>query len=156
MKNLYKSNSDFDFCKICVHYNKTFQNIYPKTEINIENLYNILVSKGNFISTQSILVKKKYLLKNLFDISLPRLQDYDLVLRLIPNLKISFTNETLVELYRQNDSISLFKSKLDNSISLLLSKKYNLNLSKNKQFHNNLKRLKKIFEQLIFKINFDF
>ena len=64
MKNLYKSNRDFDFCKICVHYNKTFQNIYPKTEINIENLYNILVSKGNFISTQSILVKKKYLLKN--------------------------------------------------------------------------------------------
>ena len=147
MKNLYKSNSDFDFCKICVHYNKTFQNIYPKTEINIENLYNILVSKGNFISTQSILVKKKYLLKNLFDISLPRLQDYDLVLRLIPNLKISFTNETLVELYRQNDSISLFKSKLDNSISRLLSKNYNFNLSQNKQFHNNLKRLKKIFEQ---------
>ena len=147
MKNLYKSNSDFDFCKICVHYNKTFQNIYPKTEINIENLYNILVSKGNFISTQSILVKKKCLLKNLFDISLPRLQDYDLVLRLIPNLKVSFTNETLVELYRQNDSISLFKSKLDNSISRLLSKNYNFNLSQNKQFHNNLKRLKKIFEQ---------
>lgn len=147
LKNLYKSNSDFDFCKICVHYNKTFQNIYPKTEINIENLYNILVSKGNFISTQSILVKKKCLLKNLFDISLPRLQDYDLVLRLIPNLKVSFTNETLVELYRQNDSISLFKSKLDNSISRLLSKNYNFNLSQNKQFHNNLKRLKKIFEQ---------
>ena len=62
-------------------------------------------------------------------------------------MKVSFTNETLVELYRQNDSISLFKSKLDKSISQLLSKNYNFNLSQNKQFHNNLKRLKKIFEQ---------
>ena len=58
-----------------------------------------MISKGNFISTQSILVKKTYLQEYLFDNSLPRLQDYDLVLRLIPNLKVSFTNETLVDLY---------------------------------------------------------
>ena len=122
MKNLYKSKSDFDFCKICVHYNKTFKNIYPKTEINKGNLYNDLISKGNFISIQSILVKKSYLQKYLFDNSLPRLQDYDLALRLIPNLKFSFTNESLVDLYRQNDSISLYNWKIEKSISLLLIK----------------------------------
>ena len=95
-----------------------------------------MISKGNFISTQSILVKKRYLQKYLFDISLPRLQDYDLVLRLIPNLKVSFTNEILVDLYRQNDSISLFKSKLNKSISQLLSKNYNFNLSQKKKISN--------------------
>ena len=79
-----------------------------------------MISKGNFISTQTILVKKSYLQKYLFDCSLPRLQDYDLVLRLIPNLKVSFTNESLVDLYRQNDSISLYKWKIEKSISLLL------------------------------------
>ena len=80
----------------------------------------IWLSKGNFISTQSILVKKSYLQKYLFDNSLPRLQDYDLALRLIPNLKVSFTNESLADLYRHNDSISLYNWKIEKSISLLL------------------------------------
>ena len=132
-----------------------------------------MISKGNFISTQSILVKKSYLQKYLFDSSLPRLQDYDLFLRLIPNLKVSFTNETLVDLYRQNNSISLYKWKIEKSISILsiilknisiysniwiynlykfikndlnkLNKNYGFNLSQKKRFQNNLKRLKKIF-----------
>ena len=45
------------------------------TEINISNkqLYDELLDKGNFISTQSILVKKSYIQKYLFDINLPRL-----------------------------------------------------------------------------------
>ena len=71
------------------------------TEINISNkqLYDELLDKGNFISTQSILVKKSYIQKYLFDINLPRLQDYDLVLRIIPKVKVSYTNEILLILF---------------------------------------------------------
>ena len=125
MKNLYKSKSDFDFCKICVHINKTFTIIYPSIarvkETYKGNLYNALLSKGNFISTQSILVKKAFIKKYLFDTTLPRLQDFDLVLRIIPNIKVSFTNESLVDIYRQNDSISLYKENLKKTIFLLLA-----------------------------------
>ena len=148
MKNLYKSKSDFDFCKICVHVNKTFAIIYPSIarvkEINKGNLYNALVSKGNFISTQSILVKKAFIKKYLFDTTLPRLQDFDLVLRIIPNLKVSFTNETLVDIYRQNDSISLYKENLKKSIFLLLNKNYSFNLFQKSKFMNYLKEIKNI------------
>ena len=44
-------------------------------------------------------MKKSIIEKYLFDNELLRLQDYDLVLRMFPSLKISFTNETLINLY---------------------------------------------------------
>ena len=66
--NLIKKNSDFDFCKICLHINNSFKVIFPrqyqqrsiaKKKI-IEELCN-----GNFISTQSILVKNTVIKNNL-------------------------------------------------------------------------------------------
>ena len=150
INNLYKSKSDFDFCKVCVYINKTFTINYPNIdrikEINKGNLFNTLISKGNFISTQSILVKKSYIEKYLFDTSLQRLQDYDLVLRIIPNLKVSFTNESLVDIYRKNDSISVNKGKMKKSIFLLLKKNYNFTLSQKNEFINYLKKIKKHVE----------
>ena len=44
---------------------------------------------GNFISTQSILIKKCIIEKYLFDPYLPRLIDYDLVLRIASKIKFS-------------------------------------------------------------------
>ena len=111
MNNIIKSKSNFDFCKLMVNSNKKY--IIPNHSIekeiykgNKENILNELVSKGNFISTQSIIVKKSIIEKYLFDNELLRLQDYDLVLRMFPSLKISFTNETLINLYIQKDSIT--------------------------------------------------
>ena len=43
---------------------------------------------GNFISTQSIMIKSSLIKNNLFDINFPRLQDYDLVLILYFNLSL--------------------------------------------------------------------
>ena len=48
------------------------------------------------------------------------MQDYDLVLRMIPKVKVSFTNEALVDLYRQNNSISKNSEILKQSIILFL------------------------------------
>lgn len=39
---------------------------------------------------------------------------------MIPNLKISFTNEILVELFRQKDNISSSPKKLENAFLLML------------------------------------
>ena len=75
-------------------------------------------------------MKKTSIKKYLFDPKLPKFQDYDLVLRMLPNLKISYTKEVLVELYRQNDSISNSKEKYKKALELLLNKKYSIKCRK--------------------------
>ena len=128
--NLIKKNSDFDFCKICIHLNNSLKVIFPRQyqqrsiarkKINEE------LCNGNFVSTQSILVKNTVIKNNLFDIDFPRLQDYDLALRIIPNYKVSYTKEVLVDLYRKKDSIGNNLTKLRKSFYLLSLKKYNIN-----------------------------
>ena len=88
--NLNNHKSDFDFCKMCVNLVNKSKYIFP----NNNQEKNIIKKKifyelcnGNFISTQSILVKKTKIKKYLFDTAFPRFQDYDLVLRMLPNVK---------------------------------------------------------------------
>ena len=113
-------------------------------EIINRNIYGALINLGNFISTQSILVKKSNIEKYFFDIKFPRLQDYDLMLRMIPNLKVSFTNEILVELFRNNDSISNDPIKLQKSLNLLLKKNYEFNSIQKKKFKKFIEKVRKI------------
>ena len=128
--NMIKKNSDFDFCKICLHFNNSFKIIFP-TQYQQKSISRKKIAEelcnGNFISTQSILVKNKVIKNNLFDIDFPRLQDYDLALRIIPNYKISYTKEVLVDLYRKEDSIGNDLTKVRKSFYLLSLKKYNIN-----------------------------
>lgn len=128
-KNLIKKGTDLDFCKICIHINEKKMFVFPdvKQEKNITK--GKIVEElcfGNFISTQSILVKKKYIKKYLFDTKFPRLQDYDLALRIIPKVKVSYTNKILVDLYREKDSIGNSGKKYNESLELLLMKKYDI------------------------------
>lgn len=129
-KNLLKKNSDFDFCEVCIHFNNSFKTIIPdqiqQKKIKRKKILDELCN-GNFISTQSILVKTSFIKENLFDIKFPRLQDYDLILRLLPKCKFSYSKEVLVDLYRLNDSIGNDLKKLSKSFYLLSLKKYNIN-----------------------------
>ena len=88
INNIIKNKSDFDFCKINVILeNKQiviFPNSYQEKEILKGNTYNELLKNGNFISTQSIFVKNSFIKNCTFDIDMPRLQDYELVLRILP------------------------------------------------------------------------
>lgn len=152
-KNLLKYNSDFDFCKLKLYRfkNNNYSIIpynYQCKQILNNNILNE-ICKGNFISTSSILIKKKFIIKYLFDNNIPRLQDYDLMLRMIPNAKISFTNKVLINLYVHNDSISYSKEKLKKAINILLNKKYKLNSIQKKYLIINIneiiKKLNKSF-----------
>jgi len=150
IKNIIKNKSNFDFCKICVHNNKTHKYIIPtnKTEIQINkgNIYNELLNNGNFISTQSILVKTSCIKNYQFDNNMPRLQDFDLLLRLLPKVKVSYTNEVLVDLYIQKNSITSSKIKLKYAIQRLLiklKKDYNLNRFQRNNFTRYLNFLNK-------------
>ncbi len=140
LKNLIKNNSDFDFCKIKITQNDSsfiVPNAEQEKSIKEEKIMDELCN-GNFISTQAIFVKADCIKKHLFDINMPRLQDYDLVLRMLPDLKVSYTNEVLVNLYTQSDSIGNSPVKLKNAIVLFLKKHYNLNDSQQTSLINYL------------------
>ena len=129
-KNIIKKNSDFDFCEVLFHFNNSFKYKIPdkiqQKKIKRKKILDELCN-GNFISTQSILVKNTFIKENLFDINFPRFQDYDLILRIIPKCKVSYSKEVLVDLYRTKNSIGTNTTKLNQSFYLLSLKKYNIN-----------------------------
>ena len=142
LNNIINKKSDLDFCKINVLYNSTYNYLVPSSirEKRFESgdFFTELISNGNFISTQSILVKKSFMKEFLFDQNMPRLQDYDVILRMVPKVKISYTKEVLVDLHIQNNSLTLSPVKLKNAIYLLLKKEYNFNDKQKKDFSNYL------------------
>ena len=87
------------------------------------------------------MIKKLYIEKFLFDEEMPRLQDYELLIRMLPSIKVSFTNKILVISTLQNDSISNSIPKYINAIRLLLNKNYSLNLLQKRLFIKYLSKL---------------
>jgi glycosyltransferase involved in cell wall biosynthesis len=130
MNNMISKKSDLDFCKIEVYKAGKFKRFVPNQDIEqkftkfgfFEELCN-----GNFISTQSILIKKKIIKQFMFNVKMPRLQDFELLLRMIKYIKVSYTNESLVKVYTQKNSISKKRNSLIKAIGLMSSNNYNLN-----------------------------
>ena len=151
MQNLINTNSNLDFCKIKVIFNESFSKFYPNSRqeksISDGNIFNELISRGNFISTQAILVRKNFIMKYFFDPEMPRLQDYDIILRMIPKVKISYTKNVLVELHVQKDSITLSRKKLKKAVNILLKKDYNFNSNQKKSFLNYLNLILSTFQK---------
>ncbi len=145
LQNIINKKSNLDFCKIKVIFNKTYSYFYPnkrqEKSILCGKIFDELISEGNFISTQSMFVERNFMRKFFFDINMPRLQDFDVILRMIPKVKISYTETVLVDLHIQNDSVTLSKEKLKKAVYILLTKKFNFNLNQTKVFSNYLNRL---------------
>ena len=139
-KNIIYKKSNFDFCKIKVIFNESYSKYYPnrrqENSISNGNIFDELISRGNFISTQAILIKKNFISKYLFDPLIPRLQDFDLILRMIPKVKISYTKKVLVELHVQKDSLTRSESKLKKAVKILFKKKFHFNSNQKKLFLN--------------------
>lgn len=72
---------------------------------------------------------------------MPRLQDYELLIRMLPSIKVSYTNETLVNSYMQADSISNSKLNIINAVRLLLKKNYSLNIEQKTNFTKFLNKI---------------
>lgn len=138
--NLIKNKSDMDFCKIGIHIDDEIVMIPSlNQEINIFNKkYLTELVNDNYISTQAIFIKRSIASKILFNEELPRLQDYDFVLRCVPLVKLSYTSENLVELYRQEDSISNSDSKLQRAIFIMMNYDYNFDKNELIKLRSNL------------------
>ena len=127
LKNLLLNDSDLDFCRICLKFMNDF--LVP-TDSQIKGFteggYISELCRGNFISTQTILAKKSVFEDISFDNSLPRFQDYDLILRIMTKYKMSYTNKVLVDLYKEDNTIGSSSSKLRKACLIMLKKKYDL------------------------------
>ncbi len=145
--NMINQNSNLDFCKIKVIFNSSYHHYVPNKvqEKNIMkgNFFTELIANGNYISTQSILVRKKFIEKYYFDVNMPRLQDYELILRMIPKVKLSYTRAVLVDLHIQKDSLQTSNEKLKKAIFILLNKNFNFNRIQKKQFSDYLNQILK-------------
>ncbi len=79
--------------------------------------------KRNFITTQSILVKKACFEEvGLFDETMPRLQDWELLLRLSKRYPFLFIDEPLVNVYHTPGSITSNQEALTKALVLMLEK----------------------------------
>lgn len=134
LKHLKECKSDLDFNKFMKHINNNQENVFPD--------FKIVSSKGwivnklcerNIVSTQTILAKREIFNEILFDESLPRLQDYDLVLRIAQKYSISYTDEILSDIYLNDDNISNDASKLKKAIMIMIKKDYFHNEEQNEK-----------------------
>ena len=98
----------------------------PSKDVLVKDgfLHNELL-KRNFITMPSLLVKKECLKEvGLFDEALPRLQDWELFLRLSNRYQFLFIDEALVNAYHTPGSITSNQKALADALVLMLEKHY--------------------------------
>ncbi len=82
---------------------------------------------GNFVSTQTLLIRKECLEQSgLFDEQLPRLQDWDLIIRLSKICHFHLIDEPLVMVYVMPDSISNNNDAWVKANEIILEKHYEI------------------------------
>ena len=83
--------------------------------------YRVLASYSQ-ASTQTIIAKRKIFDEMLFDPKLPRLQDFDWMIRAAKGNRVVFLPEPLVDVYVQSDSISVNNNKLIEAYRIIIAK----------------------------------
>jgi glycosyltransferase involved in cell wall biosynthesis len=106
------------------------QIIAPSNKENINGNIFYQILKEQFITTQSILVKRECFSKaGYFDESLPRLQDWELLIRLSKYYDFAFVDEPLLRTYYSVDSISADDMSYFIAIKLIYKKQLITNIS---------------------------
>lgn len=102
-----------------------------KYEDNIE----VTLKSGNVISTQTLVVDKSVFDEvGKFDEEMPRLQDYELVIRIVQQYKVGYYAEPLVKVYRQRACISNDGKAYKEAVYQLIKKHRNFFGYENMQF----------------------
>lgn len=107
----------------------------PSPEITVKGgyIHDELFKGGNFITLQSAIVKKEcFLNSGFFDENLPRLQDWELWIRISRYYKFRFIEEPLIKVYYTTNSISSNKRALIKAHKIILSKHWR-DISKDKK-----------------------
>lgn len=108
---LKKNDADIVICKMeCRTPENKFIHNFPNIDQNKQIAYEEIL-KYNCASTQTIFGKTDCFKEIIFDATMPRLQDWDEVLRLSQKYRIFYQNEILVNTFFQKDSISTHPEK---------------------------------------------
>lgn len=107
--NIIKKGYDMVFCAF-EYYKDNVCNVVPLQEKGADyynhNLRTIL-TKQNIIDTSTIMIRSAFLKKiGAFDVEMPRLQDYELAMRIVKEGNVQYIDKVLVENYFMKDSIS--------------------------------------------------
>lgn len=105
------------------HYGQDVQ-VIPEINwsLDSESLRNRL-KKGNVVGTPTLIIHKQIVDKiGMFDETMPRLQDYEFVIRIIKQFDMCYINEPLVNEYQLNGCISLNQESLAKAQVLLMKK----------------------------------
>lgn len=118
--DLFKNHSDVSVCTMLSHdLENNVDRLVPNHLIHDIDFPSLLAE--NYVSTQMIVCKRDVFNTIQFDPNLPRLQDWDLVIRMAKSYSFSFLSQTLVIQNVSSDSIS------KNNRSLILALNYILN-----------------------------
>lgn len=125
MKDMLNRDLTVSFCAHCV-IEGISRMIIPKDYENREK-YEIglidVLTERNVVSTQTLIIRKDIFEKiGCFDEDMPRLQDYEFVIRLAQTEKIGYVAKPLVTVYRTAKSISTDNRALYKALALLLLK----------------------------------
>ena len=96
--------------------------LYKIQEIKEKGINSIL-RRENIVSTQTLVIEKEVIKSvGLFNEMMPRLQDYEYIIRIAQKYDIGFVEQPLVNVYRQADGISNNISAFYNAIEILIEK----------------------------------
>lgn len=119
---LYENNAEISFCKMeCRTPENNFIHNFPNIEFDRKISYKDLL-KYNSASTQTIFGKTDCFKEIIFDATMPRLQDWDEVLRLSQKFSVFYQNKILVHTFFQKDSISTHPEKAVLAMEMLFEK----------------------------------
>ena len=96
-----------------------------------------LLQSHSLVSTQTLVVRAKCLREERFDTKMPRLQDYDLVMRLAEKYRFRYVNRMMVNVYIQVDSISTDPTKAITACKRMIEK-YPQIMQRNKAAYQNI------------------
>ena len=96
--------------------------IYPSERYRPKDLNLTTLVRGNFVSTQTLMGYRDIFLREPFDPTLPRCQDWDLAIRLMSKGQLGFVDEVLVRQIIRKDSISKSGGHLSQALCLLADK----------------------------------
>lgn len=126
---LYENNAEISFCKMeCRTPENNFIHNFPNIEFDRKISYKDLL-KYNSASTQTIFGKTDCFKEIIFDATMPRLQDWDEVLRLSQKFSVFYQNKILVHTFFQKDSISTHPEKGVLAMEMLFEKHKDVILS---------------------------
>lgn len=105
LEYLQATDSDLVFCAFYLHDGESVECLPGREKLEGEVTYQELLTR-NLVSTQTLMGKSSCFQEEMFDAEYPRLQDWELALRLARRFTIRYDPQPLADVYLQRDSIS--------------------------------------------------